>query len=272
MSVKLHQDTINIFENGTSISATIARQLRRKLSENGYTVTDVFDRKAALTVCIGGDGSLLNMLGAHDFPVMPIAGINTGHLGFFQEFSAKELDKFIAAYKQEKFTKQTYRTVYAEITEEDGTVTKVKGLNEIVIRGGLSHAAFLNIYIGDSFIEKFCGDGIVVSTPAGSTAYNDSLGGSIVDPRLDLLQVTPIAAIKSSVYRSFTSSILLPPDLSLRIIPEYPKMHDILVTADGIERDYSEISEIRAGFNKAVVTLLRFKQYGFWNTVKEKLL
>jgi NAD+ kinase len=112
----------------------------------------------------------------------------------------------------------------------------------------------------------------VVSTPAGSTAYNYSLGGSIVDPRLDLLQVTPIAPINSTAYRSFTSSILLPPNLSLGIFPEYPKSDDILVTADGIEKAFKGADEIHLAFNDEVVTILRFKEYDFWNTVKQKLL
>ena len=64
-------------------------------------------------------------------------------------------------------------------------------------------------------IEKFSGDGILVATSAGSTAYNYSLGGSIVDPRLKLLQVTPIAPMNTTAYRSFTSSILLPSDLTI---------------------------------------------------------
>jgi NAD+ kinase len=264
---------INIFENGTPESARTARRLKKRLNESGYTVSEVFDMQAELTICIGGDGSLLNMLSLHDFPTMPIIGINTGHLGFFQELGLKDIDKFISNYAEQRFQRQSYRTVYARVTDDNGAVTTVKGLNEIVIRGGLSHMVFLNIYIGDSFIEKFCGDGAVVSTPAGSTAYNYSLGGSIVDPRLDLLQVTPIAAVNSTAYRSFTSSILLPPDLSLVIIPEYPRPgREILVTADGLERNYAGISEIRAGFNSERITLLRFEDYDFWSKVKEKLL
>jgi len=130
----------------------------------------------------------------------------------------------------------------------------------------------LNIFIGDSFIEQFCGDGIVISTAAGSTAYNYSLGGSIVDPRLDLLQVTPIAPINSTAYRSFTSAILLPAGLSLGVFPEYPKSKDILVTADGFEQAFAGPEEIRVAFNKESVTILRFSEYDFWNTVKQKLL
>ena len=266
---------INIVANGQSESKGIEKKLRAKLAGNMYKVADGFDREAELTICVGGDGSLLSMLAQYDFPDIPVVGINTGHLGFFQEVSAGNLDEFIYDYKEGKFVAQVYQTVCANIrTSDDGPDSEVtvKGLNEIVVRGGLSHSAHLNIFIGNSFIERFSGDGITISTSAGSTAYNYSLGGSIVDPRLNLLQVTPIAAINSAAYRSFTSSILLPPDLSIGIFPEYPKSKEILVVADSVERMFSDIRDIHVGFSEDKVTLLRFKNYDFWKTVKQKLL
>jgi len=254
-------------------SIRIKRRLEKKLRENGFAIAADFDPAAELIICIGGDGALLRMLAEHDFPRQPIVGINTGHLGFFQELDTKDIDAFIVAYQAKKYSVQTYRTAYADI-KIPGTAKpqRIKALNEIVIRGGQSHLAHLNIYIGDSFIEQFCGDGIVISTPAGSTAYNYSLGGSIVDPRIELLQVTPIAPINSTAYRSFTSGVLLPQKLSVGIFPEYPQSQELLVTADGAETMFSGIGEMKAGLSRDLVTLLRFKDYDFWKTVKQKLL
>ena len=93
------------------------------------------------------------------------------------------------------------------------------------IKGSDSYSIHLNISIGGSFIERFSGDGLLIATPAGSTAYNYSLGGSIVDPRLKILQVTPIAPMNTTAYRSFTSSILLPSDLSLGVVPDLSLIH-----------------------------------------------
>jgi NAD+ kinase len=265
---------IIIAENGLAGSKRVKRLLREKFEAAGYTVAEKFDSAAELIVCIGGDGALLGMLAEYDFPEIPIAGVNTGHLGFFQDVSSRKLDEFVFSYSRGNFSKQIYRTVYADIfdTENYAKPTRLKGLNEIVIRGGRSHSAHLNIFIGDSFIEQFCGDGVVVATPAGSTAYNYSLGGSIVDPRLNLLQLTPIAPINSTAYRSFTSGILLPPDKTIGIFPEYPKSDEILVTVDGNEYEYLEPKNISLGFNDEVVTILRFREYDFWDTVKQKLL
>jgi NAD+ kinase len=263
---------ICIFIKGDAASKKIGSSFKTKLGKAGFTVVSEFDGAAELIVCIGGDGSLLNTLAALDFPSIPIIGINTGHLGFFQELQPGELDEFIFRYKERQYVIQELKTVRALIVDSGGGEASLLGLNEIVIRGAHSHTAYLNIFIGDSFIETFRGDGILVSTPAGSTAYNYALGGSIVDPRLDLLQITPIAPINNSAYRSFTSSVLLPPHLSVNVFPEFVKEHDILVAADGAERMYTEVKQIHLEFSGGTVRLLRFPHYDFWNKVKQKLL
>ena len=129
----------------------------------------------------------------------------------------------------------------------------------------------LYICIDGVSIEKFSGDGILVATSAGSTAYNYSLGGSIVDPRLKLLQVTPIAPMNTTAYRSFTSSILLPADLTIGIVPEEEE-NKIFIMNDGIETGYSQVSEIHITASDKTVQLLRFKDYDFWDKIKTKFL
>jgi NAD+ kinase len=263
---------ICVFSNGEANSKQIKRRLKTKLEKAGFAIPQEFEADAELIVCIGGDGSLLNTLAELDFPQIPIMGINTGHLGFFQETQPGELDEFIFRYKEDQYVIQDLKTVYAQIILEDGEERRVKGLNEIVIRGARSHVAHLNIFIGESFIETFRGDGVLVSTPSGSTAYNYALGGSIVDPRLDLLQITPIAPINNSAYRSFTSSVLLPPRLFVNVFPEFIREKEILIAADGAEQMYADVKQIHIGFSESTVRLLRFARYDFWNKVKQKLL
>ncbi|MDR2355955.1 MAG: NAD(+)/NADH kinase [Clostridiales Family XIII bacterium] len=263
---------ISIFAKGDDASAEIGSSFGTKLKNAGFTVVPHFDETVELIVCIGGDGSLLNTLAALRFPSTPIIGVNTGHLGFFQELQPVELDEFIFRYKEKQFVIQELKTLRARVVGADGDADVLLGLNEISIHGAHSRVADLNIFIGDSFIETFRGDGILVSTPAGSTAYNYALGGSIVDPRLDLLQITPIAPINNSAYRSFTSSVLLPPHLSVNVFPEFVREPDILVAADGAERTYAAVKQIHVAFSGETVRLLRFPHYDFWNKVKQKLL
>jgi len=246
--------------------------LAKKLEASGFTVSEKYTPEAELLVSIGGDGSTLDAIHEYDFPPMPIVGINTGHLGFFQELYPEDLDQFIFNYKKGRYSVQNLVTVQAVVTDQDGNEFVHTGLNEIVIRGSHSYSSHLNISIGDSFIERFSGDGILIASPAGSTAYNYSVGGSIVDPRLKLLQVTPIAPMNTTAYRSFTSSILLPSDMTLGVIPEYTKDHSTYILNDGKEKLYHDLRSITVGFSDKSIKLIRFETYDFWNKVKTKFL
>lgn len=267
----MKQRNIFIFRNETQVSIETEKLLKLKLENTGFSVLSKFANDVELIVCIGGDGAFLQTVHELNFPQIPIIGINTGHLGFFQEIQPNQLDDFIFNYKQGKYAIQLLSTVKATATM-GGTQIVHRGLNEIIIRGDMSYSIHLNISIGGSFIERFSGDGVLVATPAGSTAYNYSLGGSIVDPRLNLLQLTPIAPMNTIAYRSFTSSILLPTNSSLGIIPEYTKNHGLQILVDGTQYSYGDIEHISIGLSTKEVKLLRFETYDFWSKVKSKFL
>lgn len=182
------------------------------------------------------------------------------------------LDDFIFYYTQGRYSIQQLSTVKVRITTDIGTAEHV-GLNEVLLKGNSTYSIHLNISIGGSFIERFSGDGLLIATPAGSTAYNYSLGGSIVDPRLKLLQVTPIAPMNTTAYRSFTSSILLPSDLSLGVVPDMnEEKNKLCVVYDGTTAEYENIKEIEVSFSDIHVNLMRFENYDFWTKVKSKFL
>ena len=262
---------IFVFSNQTPSSLAAGRALCGKLDNSGYTVTRTYSEDAELMVCIGGDGTFLEAIHKYNFPTIPIIGINTGHLGFFQEIMPDQLDDFIFNYSQGNYTLQPLSTVRLRIICGDQTHEHI-GLNEVSIKGINSYNVHLNLSIGGSFIERFSGDGLVVATPAGSTAYNYSLGGSIVDPRLNLLQITPIAPMNTTAYRAFTSSILLPSDLEVDIVPEPYKSRITYLITDGFETEFMDLKKITVEYAHTVVKMIRFSDYDFWNKVKTKFL
>lgn len=262
---------INIFSNGSAVSKKTENILRQKLEKSGFVTANQFSPQAELIICVGGDGSFLNALREYDFPDIPFVGVNTGHLGFFQELYPDQLDEFIFKYKKKNYEIQSLKTVQASIYEGERCCIRT-GLNEIVIKGAKSQMIHLNMSIGDSFIERFSGDGILVATSAGSTAYNYALGGSIVDPRLNLLQITPISPMNTTAYRSFTSSVLLPSGLQVTIYPEQENGHGVLVVTDGAESCFDHIDRVCVDIGPKIVRLLRFEHYDFWTKVKSKFL
>ena len=261
-----------IHSNNTPSSKAVEETMRQKLAERNIAVSETLTDDVDLIICIGGDGAFLEAVHTFKFPKIPFIGINTGHLGFFQELSPDGLDEFIDNYIAGKYVIQSMMTAKA-IVEHDHQMDEFTALNEIIVKSSGIHTIHLDISIGESFIERFSGDGVLVSTPAGSTAYNYSLRGSIVDPRLELLQVTPMAPMNTTAYRAFTSSILLPPDLSLGIVPDViGSKSQLLVTYDSYSKEYDSVDSIRIMLSDQKVELLRFENYDFWTKVKSKFL
>lgn len=263
---------IYVYNNETKLSQEISVQLRGRLIAEGFDVPDKFDEAVELLVCVGGDGTLLRGLRAFGFPRIPVVGVNTGHLGFFQELQHDELDQLLQLCKDGKYSVQRHRLLRATVHTEDGESQAYLGLNDIVIKGSVSRITHLNMTIGCSFIEKFSGDGILIASSAGSTAYNYSLGGSIVDPRLDLLQITPIAPMNTTAFRCFTSSVLLPPDMEIHIFPEYDYDRGAVVVVDGVEYSFENVSKVTVDLSSQEIQLVRLESYDFWTKVKTKFL
>lgn len=262
---------IFIFSNKTEISNTIEKKLRQKLSKTGMSIYSELDNSIDLIICIGGDGTLLNLLHEKSFPKMPIVGINTGHLGFFQEVLPDKLDDFIYNISHNEYTVNPYSVVKATIHTINGT-HELRALNEFALKPIHNSPIHIDISINDSFIERYSGDGICVATPAGSTAYNYSLGGSIVDPRLNLLQVTPMAPMNTTAYRSLTSSILLPANDKLIVKPSVDNDHSISLIYDGFSKIYKDVNAVTFSLSRRKVNLVSFKETTFWDKVKDKFL
>ena len=267
----MRKKCVTIFHNGEELSCQTCLSLTQKLKDRGYDVEDRYTDDTDLIVCIGGDGAFLRAIHSCDFPNCPIVGVNTGHLGFFQDVIPSELDQFIEQYESGEYNLQELNTVRAIVTTADGHKHVHLALNEITIKGPRSYSVHLSISIGDQPIEKFSGDGLILATSAGSTAYNYSVGGSIADPRLNLLQVTPIAPMNTTAYRSFTSSLLLPADLSLGVVPEQSK-NQLYLNNDGFETSYNNVKYIEVRVSNTSVHLIRLKGYDFWSKVKDKFL
>ena len=261
-----------IHSNNTPSSKATEEILREKLCAAQIDISDNLDEDVELIICIGGDGAFLEAVHNFDFPAVPFIGINTGHLGFFQEIAPDQLDEFIENYLAGRYSIQSMTTVKA-LVEHDHIIDEFTALNEIIVKSEGNYSIHLDISIGGGLIERFSGDGILISSPAGSTAYNYSLGGSIVDPRIDLLQVTPIAPMNTTAHRSFTSSILLPHDLSLGIVPDVASSKGkLLVTHDSYGKEYESVDNITVLLSDQKVKLLRFENYDFWTKVKSKFL
>lgn len=166
-----------------------------------------------LVIAIGGDGTILRACHKYIDLIDNVVffGINTGHLGFYTNFESTDYDKIISSINNMSFDKETYSLLEYEINGK-----KNYALNEITIVN-FPQVVVIDVLVDNVPFETFRGSGLCVSTTNGSTAHNKSLGGPVVDPKLDALVLTEIASINSNAYRSLGSSLVLSSDRKLEL-------------------------------------------------------
>ena len=265
---------ITIRSNELEISQKIRKIIIEKFENAGFTTSEEFHENTALVISIGGDGSFLRAARELDFPDVPFFCINTGHLGFFAEIlpDEKEIDYFIKSFVQEDYAVSLLPLLEVDIANEVHSEREY-AINELVVRGNRSRTAHLQMFVNGNYMETFSGDGLIISTSTGSTAYNYSAGGSIVDNRLEIMQITPISPISTNAFRSFTSSIILPAfDSEITVKPEWRFDNMILLVIDGEEKRYQNITAIKTRQADKKLKLLRLDDYEFWNRVYMKFL
>jgi NAD+ kinase len=262
---------INVISNYNLSSQKTSNLLIEKLKSKGFIIPTKYDDNAELNICVGGDGAFLRAVHKYKFTGIPFVGINTGHLGFFQEILPENIDTFIDKYINNNYIMEKILLVKANVCTKTSCF-ELFGVNEIVIKGIQSKVVHLEIFIDGNHLEKFCGDGIIISTPVGSTAYNFSSGGSIVYPSLKTLQITPLSPISSRAYRSLPNSAIVPGDITITIKPEYRYENSILIIVDGFEYRYDNITEVNFTVPEKTISKLNFDKNMYWNNLKSKFL
>ena len=263
---------VYVFSNLKDKSKDALARFKPLLEEYGYEMISKYSEDADLLACIGGDGTFLSFVHKYGFPQQPIIGINTGHLGFFQEASPSNLRETIDYIIRGDYHLQSITPVQARIVTRRGEFKRI-GLNEIVIRGPFSHASHYEISIGKTKIQDFSGDGVLISTPMGSTAYNYSLGGSLVSPELDVLQITPIAPMSTNAYRCFNSSIILPSHETITIAGNGRSENgSVMVSFDGRTHEFGGVHRIEITKADRSINLIRTSNYDHWGKLSSKLL
>ncbi|WP_419749972.1 NAD(+)/NADH kinase [Terrisporobacter petrolearius] len=262
---------ITINSNKVQKSLETRDILHKKLIEVGFDVDYEYNPKAELIISIGGDGCFLQTIRDYNIPSIPLAGINTGHLGFFPDITPKDIDAFIQSYLEEDYVTQELPLLETKVATNHGCFN-IFGINEAVVKGDKSRTIHLKLDINNKRVQNFSGDGLIISTSAGSTAYNYAVGGSIVDTSLNVIQVAPISPINTNAYRCFSSSIICSHDSVVNVSPECEFENSTLVVVDGLEYNFNEIDNISLSISDRKIKLLRTSNYEFWSRVCEKFL
>ena len=151
-------------------------------------------RDADLLICFGGDGTILHASKAATRAGVPVLGVNIGTMGFMAELESTELDK-LALLGTDSFTIESRRMLDVTVQRDRDIIFHDISLNDVVItKGAVARIVYLTVKCDGVQALECGGDGLIVATPSGSTAYSFSAGGPIVEPEAENILITPICA------------------------------------------------------------------------------
>lgn len=250
-------------------SEAVSKELWTKLKEANFILTP---KNPDIVISIGGDGMLLSAFHKYEKLIdrVRFVGIHTGHLGFYTDYRDFEVDKLIENLKLDTGARVSYPILNVKVKMTDGRIVEARALNEATVKR-LSKTMVADIIINNVPFERFRGDGISVSTPTGSTAYNKSLGGAVLHPTIEALQIAEVASLNNRVYRTLGSSVVVPKKDKIVIEPKHSDRYSIAV--DNKTFVYDSIESIEYQIDNSKIHFVATPSHtSFWNRVKDAFI
>lgn len=223
---------------------------------------------ADFVVTVGGDGTILSVAEKLSELNISVIGVNLGRMGFMAEVEPDEI------YLLEKVLTKEYSVdkrmmLDVDVVREGVTVSSYRALNDIVVSNGrVSKMSELELYCDSTHVSTFHSDGIIVSTPTGSTAYSLSAGGAIIDPTINCLLFTPVCP--HSFYNA--RPIVFSPNSTIQIKDVQQKDDNTYLTVDGRINEKlfcSDLVNVKASSH--TLNLIKIKENKFYDRVYQKI-
>jgi len=229
--------------------------------------TEKFLKNVDLIISLGGDGTLLRAARLAATEDIPIFGVNLGGLGFLTQIGIDDLEKSLEKLYQEKYFLDERMMLSSIVKRREKEIKKITALNDVVIgKGAFARIICLPTYVNNDYVITYSADGLIVSTPTGSTAYSLSAGGPIVNPNINSIILTPICPHTLSA-----RPLIIGENDQVKITLESSE-EEVMVTIDGQEGFILEPNDeviIKKSDHKA--QLITFKEKSFYAILREKL-
>jgi NAD+ kinase len=217
-------------------------------------------------LCLGGDGTLIAGVRIFSNPTVPVLGVHIGGLGFLAQITPKELTEKLNMIKNGQSTTQERLVLDAQISNSNKSHFAI---NDFVVQNEIAYrVTSLSLYIDGKHVSDYKSDGIIISTPTGSTAYSLSSGGPIVQPDVFSIIVTPISP------HSLTSRPLVLPadvDIEFRFNGDSEKELKLISDGQNIE-NFTKDSTVKISQAKHHVKFITFEDYDYYQTLKTNMV
>jgi NAD+ kinase len=244
----------------------LAGKIKLKSNINIYSSHSDISEKVNFMLSIGGDGTMLNTIGYLKNSAIPVIGINTGKLGFLSSIPTDKIDVAINALMNGEYAIEE-RSVLKLETANNLFGELNYALNDITIhKKDSSMMIIIHAYINGNFLNSYWADGLIISTPTGSTAYSLSCGGPIVMPNSKNLIITPIAPHNLNV-----RPLVIPDDSKITLRIE-GRTSNYVVSLDSRSHNLDPEMDLNISIHDFKINLIRLGQENFFDTIRNKLM
>lgn len=214
---------------------------------------------------VGGDGTFLTTAALVGHLDIPILGINCGHLGYLAEVQTEDIDAVLDQLLTNSYTIEQRRMLEVSC-QYDNKIVSPYALNEIaILKSGLSSMITVDVTLNGQFLHNYKADGLLVATPTGSTAYNLSVGGPLLDPHVHAIILSPVAT------HSLNIRPLVVLDDSMIDIKITSRNGNFLLSIDGRSQVLSQDIQLHIERSQRTIKLVRINGQTFMQSLKEKL-
>jgi NAD+ kinase len=220
-----------------------------------------------LAIVLGGDGTLLSAARALGGRAIPILAVNLGSLGFLTAIPISDFFPELARTLSGQFRVTRRSLLHVAVIRGGETVAEYDALNDVVIaKSSIARIVDLDVWAGDSFVSEYKADGLIVSTPTGSTAYSLAAGGPIVFPTVNAVCVTPICP-----HTLTNRPLLIPGSLPIRVV-SHAKDDDSFLTVDGqVGGALQPGDQVECTTSASEVLLIQNPDKTFFDVLRQKL-
>jgi len=245
-----------------------AEEIISQLKKNGFHIVSPRSKDALFTLALGGDGTVLRAVSDPAYRHLPIISVKLGRIGFLAELSPKNIVEGVEKALKGAYTIDSRRLLHAAIYRHGRKVAEGQALNDVVIHSArLARIVHVDTFVNNKRTATYRADGVIISSATGSTAYNLSAGGPILDPRRKEIIVTPICP-----HVLKWKSQLIAPGKEVKLVSDFKKGQSMVITFDGQKHfNVRSRDEIIISLSTDKVDFIRFKPYNFRKVLKEKL-
>lgn len=260
---------VYIYTKNDEKSLEMKATVEEALMTEGFTMLDTYE-DANIVISLGNNGTFLQAVRKTGFRQDCLyAGVSvTGHNSLYCDFQYENLSEMVQTIRNTEVEVRQYPLIEIKIDEHKPFYC----LNEMTIRSNIVRTFALDVMIDDKKFETFCGDGLIVSTPTGSPAYNKSMKGAVVDPLLNCFQVTELASVNNNDYRTLGSPFILDGSRSLKLHVHDPKNAFPIMAADNEALPVKKVQNIEISLSDKMIKTVKLKDNSFWEKVQRMFL